>query len=136
MFFAVTLKTVSFETGGWLIMHVVLSAIAFVVLSSVAAFAACSGDISGFWEKRPVGSNDAFTAFETFEINRKSGTLSICKRDRNWNAEFQDKGNELTFIYARQTRQLRQTADGSFVTPSWVAEHEGVKSEYRVRATR
>jgi len=104
--------------------------------SATSAFAECTGDIQGFWEKRPVGSSNKFKSFETFRIDSKSGILSLCERDRSWDSKFQDKGNVLVFTYARRTRTLRKADSGEFISQSWIAEHQGVKSEYQVRAVR
>ena len=117
-------------------MRVMFWAAAIFALTLASAFAACSGDVKGVYEKRPVGSAEAFRVFESFKIDSKTGTLSVCERNRIWNSEFRDKGNELIFVYARRKRNLAQSGDGTYVTPVWIAEFRGVKSEYRVRAVR
>ncbi len=104
--------------------------------NATSAFAECTGDIQGIWEKRPVGSNDNYDMIDTFRIDSKSGILSICERDRSWDSGFQDKGDELVFTYARRQRVLRKAENGEFISRSWIAEYKGVKSEYQVRAVR
>ena len=104
--------------------------------NATSAFAECTGDIQGFWEKRPDGSNGNYESIETFRIDSKNGMISSCERDRSWDSGFQDKGDELVFTYARRQRVLEKAENGEFISRSWVAEHKGVKSEYQIRAVR
>lgn len=106
------------------------------MLAAAPTVADCAGAIRGFWEKRPEGSSGPFEPFETFRIDPASGVLSLCARDRRWESDFEDRGDSLVFTYARRERVLRRGPDGAFASDPWVAEHEGVRSEYRVRALR
>lgn len=105
-------------------------------LIPTAALADCAGDINGYWEKRPVGSNGNFTLVESFKIDSNSGILSSCERDSSWDSELRDDGDKLYFTYGHRRRQLSRSDDGTFLTPTWRAEFEGVTSEYRVRVSR
>ncbi len=115
-------------------MRLAIVSAAFIGFASGAI--ACEGDIQGFWEKRPVGTDEPFQVIEEFRIVSSTGTLSICNSDRSFDAEFEDLGDKLQFGYARRMRVLERVGDDGFVTPTWIAEHQGVASEYRVRATK
>jgi len=110
-----------------------LIALVGVIVTGQAAFAACEGDLNGFWEKRPVGSDAEFVAIQTFRIDSKTGSLSLCERDLSWDSDFSVKGDSISFVFPRRMRHLSKTKSGSFLTESWIAESEGTTSEYRVR---
>lgn len=106
---------------------------ALIISFPLAAFA-CDGDISGYWEKRPSGSTDRFEVIQEFKIESSSGILTVCDSEQSFNSEFRMTNGGMKFGFRRRLRELAASGDGEFISQSWVAEHEGVNSEYRIRA--
>ena len=104
--------------------------------SSVAvneARAECRGSVLGYWEKRSLENGAEFQVIEEFRIERESGILSLCGDDRSWDAGFRSGDDDMSFVFARRERTLRRAEGNTFLSPTWVAEFQGVSSEYRVR---
>ena len=102
------------------------------VLLPGVAFADCTGDLKGYFEKQPL-SGGAFEAVQTFTINSDTGMIEQCERDNAFDGNFAQDGDRMQFGYARRMRELTRGADGDFVTGSWQAEFDGVTSVYRIR---
>ncbi len=115
-------------------LRLVCGAACVLAFSQVAL--ACDGDLQGYWEKRPVGSAQAFDVIEAFRIDTATGILSICDSDQSFSAEFKQQGDTMSFGYRRRMRTLSDDGTGVFLTGIWQSEFQGKASDYRIRVTR
>ena len=94
--------------------------------------AACTGTYQGFFEKQPLTGGD-FTPVQTFTINPSSGQIEQCENDNKFQGDFSEDGDKMQFGYARRMRELTRISEGTFLSATWQAEFNGVKSVYRIR---
>lgn|GEM_PF-2344031 len=111
-----------------------LAGLVFTAAMPLSHALACEGDIVGNWEKRPAASDAGFEKIESFRINSATGMLGVCGSDRVWDSEFTNENDVLKFGFARRMRILKLGEQGVYSTEIWIADHNGVKSEYRVTA--